>query len=231
MAAALTQSLIACHECDLLQRKTAARANGTVKCRRCGSVLYRNKRNSLDHTLALTVGAMIVLIVTNVFPILGLQAGGDRTSATLFGTAWALHEMHMTSVAVLVLVTTLLVPALQLGVTLYMLVPLKLGRVPHGLSPIFRLRQSIRPWSIVEVYLLGIIVALAKAAHSATVVPGIALWSFGALVVLLAASAASFNTEDFWARVAACQTRVRRLGTTVAAADREQHDHGAASLS
>jgi hypothetical protein len=50
-------------------------------------------------------------------------------------------------------------------------------------------------------------------------------------VVLLAASAASFNTEDFWARVAACQARVRRLGTTVAAADREQHDHGAASLS
>jgi paraquat-inducible protein A len=67
---------------------------------------------------------------------------------------------------------------------------------------------------MVEVFMLGILVSLAKLTHIAHVVPGIALWSFSALMLLLAAAAASFEAQDLWARVEAIthgkrQKRVR----------------------
>ena len=72
----------------------------------------------------------------------------------------------MTSVAALVFVTTFLMPALQIGALLYLLLPLKLGRVPHGLPRVFRLVHAVRPWGMVEVFMLGMLVRSAKlAAH------------------------------------------------------------------
>jgi paraquat-inducible protein A len=197
--------LIACHECDLLQRETPLAAGGTARCPRCGAVLYRNTPDSLDRTLAYTLGAAVLFVVANAFPIVGLDAQGNRSSTTLFGTVRALHDDGMTSVAGLVFVTTILMPALNIGALLYMLLPLKLGRVPHGLPAVFRLVDAVRPWGMVEVFMLGTLIALTKLAALASVVPGIALWSFGALMFLVAAAAASFDSHALWARVEAAR--------------------------
>jgi paraquat-inducible protein A len=194
-------SLIACHECDLLQRETILPPGGTACCRRCGAFLYRNKPDSLDHTLAYSLGAAILFILANVFPIVGLEAQGNRTSTTLIGTVRTLHDQGMTIVATLVFVTTFLMPVLEIGAMLYMLAPLKFGWVPKGLPATFRLVQTVRPWGMVEVFMLGTLVSLAKLAHIAAVLPGIALWSFGALMFLVAAAAASFDARDLWERV------------------------------
>jgi len=196
-------SLIACHECDLLQREVVLPPGGAARCRRCDMVLYRNFPDGLDRTLALTLAAAVLYLVANAFPIVGLDAQGHRTSTTLFGSVRTLHEQDMTSVAALVFFTTIFVPVVQLGAMLYMLFPLKLGRVPPGLPHVFRLLQTVRPWGMVEVFLLGTLVSLAKLAHLASLVPGIALWSFGAVMVLLAAAASSFDPHSFWARVEA----------------------------
>jgi paraquat-inducible protein A len=195
-------SLIACHECDLLQREVPLPTGRAARCRRCGAVLYRNTPDSLNRTLAYTLAAALLFAVANAFPIVGLDAQGNRTATTLFGTVRTLHDDGMTSVAALVFVTTILMPALELGAMLYMLLPLKLGRVPHGLPAMFRLVQTVRPWGMVEVFMLGTLVSLAKLAHLASVVPGIALWSFAALMVLLAAVSAAFDPRALWARVA-----------------------------
>jgi len=64
-----------------------------------------------------------------------------------------------------------------------------------------RFLQAVKPWGMVEVFMLGVLVSLVKLAHLASIVPGIALWSFGGLILLLAASAASFNQQGVWARV------------------------------
>ncbi|MGH7186685.1 MAG: paraquat-inducible protein A, partial [Pseudomonadota bacterium] len=69
----------------------------------------------------------------------------------------------------------------------------------------FRLVQTVRPWGMVEVFMLGTLVSLAKLMHIAHVVPGVAIWSFGALMFLLAAAAASFDPHDLWARVDALE--------------------------
>lgn len=195
-------SLIACHECDLLQREVVLPPRGAARCRRCDMVLYRNLPDSLDRTLALALAAAVLFVVANAFPIVGLDAQGNRTSTTLFGAVRTLHDDGMTSVAALVFVTTILMPAVELGAMLYMLLPLKLGRVPHGLRAMFRAVQAVRPWGMVEVFILGTLVSLAKLAHLASVVPGIALWSFAALMVLLAAIAAAFDPRSLWERVA-----------------------------
>jgi len=204
-------SLIACHECDLLQREIVLPPGGTACCSRCGAVLHRSKPDSLDRTLAFTVGAAVLFILANVFPVVGLEAQGNRTSTTLFGTVRTLHDQGMTSVAVLVFVTTILMPMLDIGAMLYMLLPIRLGVVPKGLPAMFRLVQTVRPWGMVEVFMLGTLVSLAKLSHIAAVRPGIALWSFGMLMFLVAAAAASFEAHDFWAQVAAAGRRGRRF--------------------
>jgi len=199
----LAPALIACHECDLLQRGVPLAPRATARCTRCGAVLYRNTPDSLDRTLAYALAAAVLFVVANAFPIVGLDAQGNHTSTTLFGTVRALHDGGMTSVAGLVFVTTILMPALDIGALLYMLLPLKLGRVPHGLPAVFRLVDAVRPWGMVEVFMLGTLIALTKLAALASVVPGIALWSFGALMFLVAAAAASFDSHALWARVEA----------------------------
>lgn len=207
-------TLLACHECDLLQRETFIPVEGKACCRRCGALLYRRTRDSLDRTLALTLGAAILMIVANVFPIVALDAQGNHTSTTLFGSVRTLYDDEMRSVAALVFFTTILLPALDIGAMLYMLLPLKLGWVPTGLPAMFRLIQTVRPWGMVEVFMLGTLVSLAKLGHLAHVTPGIALWSFGALMFLVAAAAASFDAHELWSRVEATRGRRRPRRST-----------------
>jgi paraquat-inducible protein A len=68
---------------------------------------------------------------------------------------------------------------------------------------VLRALQAIRPWGMVEVFMLGVLVALVKLAHIATVEPGLALWSFGSLIVVFAAAAASFDADLAWAHLEA----------------------------
>jgi paraquat-inducible protein A len=197
--------MIACHECDLLQRAVPLAAGSSARCARCGATLYRNQPDGLDRTLAYTLGAAVLFIVANAFPIVALEAQGLRNSTTLFGTVRTMYDQDMSIVAGLVFATTILMPAIQIGALLYMLLPLKLGRVPQGLAAVFRLVQAVRPWGMVEVFMLGTLVSLTKLAHLAHVVPGIALWSFGALMFLIAAAAASFDSRALWDRAEAAR--------------------------
>ncbi|WP_447983130.1 paraquat-inducible protein A [Nitrospira sp. Nam74] len=203
----ITHSLLACHECDLLNRETPIPYGAKAYCRRCGAVLCRRTRDSLDRTLAFTLGAAILMIVANLFQIVELDVQGHHTSTTLFGSVRTLYNDGMWSVAALVFATTMLMPVLNIGAMLYMLVPLKFGWISRQLPAMFRLFQAVRPWGMVEVFMLGTLVSLAKLGHLAHVVPGIALWSFAMLMVLVAAAAASFDADELWARVDAIRRR------------------------
>jgi len=118
-----------------------------------------------------------------------------------------------------VFATTILMPALDIGAMLYMLLPLKLGWVPEGLPVMYRLVQTVRPWGMVEVFMLGTLVSLAKLGHLAHVVPGVALWSFGMLMVLVAAAAASFDAHELWARAEAIERDPQRFAATATSAE------------
>jgi paraquat-inducible protein A len=192
--------LIACQECDLLQRPAPLRARSHARCRRCYAVLYRSQSEELDRPLAFTLGATVLFVLANAFPIVGLELQGQSTTATLFGMVQSLYEEHMQMLALLVFFTTMLVPAVELAAMCYLLVPLWRGHVPARLPLALRLLQAVRPWGMVEVFMLGVLVALVKLGHVANVVPGLALWSFGGLMMMIAAAAATFDPRAIWAR-------------------------------
>ncbi len=194
--------LIACHECDLLQREAALPHGGVARCARCGAELYRNHPRSLERTMALTAGAIVLFAIANTFPIIGLKLQGQVIQTTLYNTVQTLHDQDMKSVAALVFVTTIAMPALQLFALSYLLLPLRLNRVPPYFAVVFRMLQSVRPWGMVEVFMLGVLVSLVKLAHLAGVVPGVALWSFGALMLVMAAISAVFDPRALWAKAA-----------------------------
>jgi paraquat-inducible protein A len=197
--------LLTCHECDLLQRETALSRAASARCCRCGAVLYRNHPHSLERSLALALAASILFIMANAFPIIGLEVGGEIIQTTLFGAVNSLFNNDMRLVALLVFVTTMLTPVIELAAMIYLLLPLRCGRIPAGFTLVFRALHLVEPWCMLEVFVVGILVALVKLTHIAAVVPGIALWSFGALILLLAGALSAFSPRDLWAQVARLQ--------------------------
>jgi paraquat-inducible protein A len=97
-----------------------------------------------------------------------------------------------------VALTCLVIPALQLLLMLYLLVPLKLGRVAPQSAHLFRLLGHLQPWGMLEVFMLGILVTLVKLGHSVTLLPGISIWAFAALIVVLAAQALALDPHRVW---------------------------------
>ena len=195
----MSAPLIACHECDLLQREVPLPRSGVARCGRCGATLYRSHPESIERTLALTLGAVVLFVIANTFPIVGLQLQGQVIETTLFHTVRTLYDEDMAPVAALVFATAIAMPALELFALTYLLLPLRLGRVPPYFAPVFRMLQAVRPWGMVEVYMLGVLVSLVKLAHLATVMTGVALWSIAALMLVMAAIAATFDARAVWA--------------------------------
>jgi paraquat-inducible protein A len=126
---------------------------------------------------------------------------GQVTETRLLSGVVDLYDQGMWALAVLVLITTVVVPALQLTLMLYVLVPLRLGRTPWKLVPVFRTLQELTPWAMMEVFMLGILVSLVKLAGMATMVPGISLWAFALLIIVLAWMQATLDPHIVWERV------------------------------
>jgi paraquat-inducible protein A len=195
--------LIACRECDLLQRETLAPVGATARCLRCEAFLYRRSRSGLQGTLAFTLAAIVLFLLANAFPLLSIELQGSSNATTLWDALQALLDQGRSLVAMVVFLTAMVVPALQLGTLTYMLLPLYFGRVPPFLGAALRLHQTLRPWSMLDVFVLGVLVAVARLSTVASVDWGIALWSFGGFIVLLAAAMSTFNVRELWARAAA----------------------------
>ena len=203
MATMSSGNLIACHECDLLQRDVTVAPGAAIRCARCGATLARRPRHGVDRSLPLFLAAAILFVLANAFPIVTLQLQGDETDATLLRAAQVMYDEHRPDVALLVLVTGALAPAMQIGAALYLLGALRMRRLPRGFAGAFRLFRQSAPWAMVEVFALGVLVSMVKLAHVATIVPGVALWSFGVLMVTLAAAVNSLDPRDVWARAEA----------------------------
>jgi paraquat-inducible protein A len=193
--------LIACQACDLLQHETRLRDGAAAHCNRCGTELYREHADSLERSLACALAASVLFVVANTFPIVRLQLQTEQTQSTLYGAVHDLFAQGMWFVAGLVVVTTIVVPAAQIAAISYLLLPLRLGHAPRRFHFAFRLLQSVRPWGMIDVFMLGVLVSLAKLSHMASVVPGIALWSFAGLMFLLAAATTAFDPRAFWIKV------------------------------
>lgn len=193
--------LIACHECDLLHRVQPIPEGKTAKCIRCGAVLHSHKRDSIDRTLSLTIAGMILFVLSNAYPLLALKSEGLFQEITLMAGVIDLFDQNMWGLAMLVFLTCILFPLFELSCMLYILLPIKLNKMPWKVPLILRTVQSIKPWGMMEVFMLGILVSIVKLIKMADIIPGIALYSFTALIFVLAGAAASFDFHAIWDRL------------------------------
>lgn len=190
--------LIACEECDAIHRRLVLGHNEVALCSRCGAALERDMSVHSRRALPLTVASLVMFIIANVFPIVEMQFQGHVNRTTIIGAVLSLNTEGMPGVAFLVLITIILFPLMQLLTMMYLLVAVKRAEYRHPeFNLVGRLVQMVRPWAMVEVFLLGTIVAYVKLVKMATVVPGIALLAFGALTILLAA-VLSFDPRHIW---------------------------------
>ena len=194
--------MTACPGCDLLQRVTAVPSGGRARCLRCGDTLaIEPGEGSLQRSLALATAAAIVFIIGNTTSLMGLSAVGRHASTTLLGGAYELWQQGYQVTAAAVAFACVVAPAAYLCLLLAVLWMSTRSPVPKWAGGLMRHASFLLSWSMPEVMLLGILVALIKIAALATVIPGVGLYAMGALVILLAAIKLTFDPRQIWQRL------------------------------
>jgi paraquat-inducible protein A len=202
--------LIACHECDLVHQWVEVPLGGVARCARCGGALYRPKRDSINRTLALTLTGIILYLVANTNPFLGFRIGAQVRETILATGIFQLYKQGMTIIATLVLFTVVIVPAIHLATMIYILAPLQVKQVPKHLAIVFRLYQFLKPWGMMEIFMLGILVSVVKLGKMATIIPGLALFAFLSLIFVLAAMTVALDEHLIWQTIEHQPTRAHR---------------------
>lgn len=187
-----------CLDCDLLQRGPDLHPGEAARCCRCGSVLYRERANTLDRTLGLTLTALVLWVIANAYPFMTFEFKGQSESNVILSGVVELYSNGAVALSALILFTSIVAPILYIGGLLYVLVPVKFGWRAPGVAACFRVLVELRPWSMLEVYLLGVMVAVIKLNQLASIEPGIALGAFVALILVWSASQASLDPRVVW---------------------------------
>jgi paraquat-inducible protein A len=192
--------LIACRSCDCLHRIVDVPAGGKACCRRCDDVLYRHLPRSLDNSAALYLAAFILLLLANTFPFVALQYGDRIEQSLLISGGFALQQAGMGEIGLLVFLTSVMFPFLTTLSMLYLLLPLRIGVRPPQMTLVWRLVRLLSPWSLIGVFMLGLLVSVVKLQDLAMIIPGVAFYAFIALLVVSSAAAASFDPAVLWPR-------------------------------
>lgn len=167
---------VACHECDL-PVTLPDDASGKLLCPRCGCLLAKFSRDS-QALLAVSFTALILLLMANAFPFMAFSIQGQYQAITLLQSVFELWEQDYKSLAIMVLIFILLAPLLFLSGLISVLLPLQLRRRNRFTVFILRWLFRITHWSMVEVFLIGVLVSLIKIAAMADVIPGISFWAY-----------------------------------------------------
>lgn len=198
-------SLIACNDCDLLFRIHTLQDDQRAVCPRCRAVVRKKKPHSLDQTIIYSLTALILFGLANVFPLLSFQLQGREQVTFLISGGIELYQQGFWELALLVIALGVVFPLFRILGTLYVLIPLKFDRKAWKAKETFRLVTVLTPWAMMEVFMLGVIVAYVKLVDWATVVFGISFYSFAALIVFMSITATVLNPDEIWERLGRAQ--------------------------
>jgi len=195
---------IACVLCDLVLTIEPLKPGQRATCPRCGNLLSSCTPDALTRLLALSIASLLLLALANSFPFMALEAKGLEKVMTLPATALELYEEGYAALAVLVLGVIVLVPAAMLCILVALSVWLRQGRGAAWLVPAGRLLFTMSPWSMVEVFVIGVIVSLVKIVHLAHVELGVAFWSYTAFGLCFIATLSSLDRLSLWREIERC---------------------------
>ena len=196
-----SEDVIACPECDLLQVLLPLPLRGKAQCDRCGTTLAMRHTDPLDLPLALTLAAIITFVVANTAPLMGLAVAGRHASTTIVGGALEMWRQGQELTAAVVAFCAVVAPAAHLVFLLAVLVAIRRPPAPQWVGKLLRGANLMRPWSMTEVMMLGILVALVKIAQLATVEPDIGTYATGVFILLLSTILVTFDSGAVWMRV------------------------------
>lgn len=200
-----------CPECGTLHRVRRAPAGVTASCRTCGALLYRQREESVQRALALTVAALLLFVIAHALPFMTFAMEGNSRAGTILGSVAALWRDGAWQLAIVVLLLATVMPLAKLLLELWVLVPLSLGRIAPGTGRLFALANTSRLWAMTEIYLLAVLVAYVKLRDLATIQVGPALWAFVGLILAIAAADNLLDRRAVWWRLQP-QARLDELG-------------------
>lgn len=177
-------SLIVCEHCDTVYRRPALAPGEGVRCDVCTSPFPRTARWDIDCWLALTLAAVIVDVIANVCPVIRISFKGLHNEGTLWQSTAALAHGPITLMAVAAALVVIVLPLVQMLVLGWLLLYARARRRAPGFGMAQKLLVRLRPWSMIEVALIGILVSVIKLSGFLHVAPGTGLWAAGVLMVL-----------------------------------------------
>ena len=186
MLAEPLEDLIACPRCDALHHIVAPQAGQRAICRRCETVLITPRTGAYLRVVTLAVTILILMTGAIFLPFLQIRVAGISNSASVFDAALAFTEGRMAPLSIAVAALIMFIPVLRVALIVYVLGPLAAGRRPlPRAAAAFRLSEDLKPWSMAEIFVIGVAVALVKVAALAQVFFGPAFWMFAVLVVII----------------------------------------------
>ncbi|WP_338514212.1 paraquat-inducible protein A [Pseudomonas poae] len=190
--------LVACHECDLLMRKPVLARGEKAQCPRCGYELYAHRHNVIERSLALVIAALLLYIPANFLPIMQLNLLGQSSEDTVWTGVVGLFDTGMQGVAIVVFLCSMGIPLLKLLCQLTVLLSIrwKIGR-NYGLL-LYRIYHHMKDWGMLEVYLMGVLVAIVKLADMASITVGVGLVCFISLLVVQVLLELVMSPHQIW---------------------------------
>lgn len=194
----------ACPDCDLLVSIAPLGHNERALCPRCDAVLVRGGR-SMDSVFALTLAGIVLWCASLLQPVLIFDFNGSQQVMSLWQAAFSMFAQDQWLLALLVAMTTLVAPLLQLGTMIWLLLPIQLGRRPPLVGWVFRLLQANQGWIMLEVFFLSLLVTAVKLSDTAQLLPGWSLLAFMTLMLVMSAMRLLFDSDVYWRAVAKCR--------------------------
>ena len=193
-------SLVTCHSCHLLCRTPSAKDANEVLCPRCGASLHQRKPNSIARTWALVLAALIFYIPANVLPMTLTTSMGKVQADTIMSGVIYFMVSDSWPIALVILIASICVPLLKLSVLSFLLISVhrKSSWRPHDRTRLYRITEAVGRWSMLDIFVITILVALVKLRSLATIEAGPAAVFFAAVVVITMFAAMSFDPRLIW---------------------------------
>lgn len=191
---ARSKGLASCHLC---QKVASIELH---ECPRCGTALHSRKSNSLHRTLALLCTASILYIPANIYPIMITDQLGSSLESTILGGVVLLIQMDSIPVAAIIFIASVMVPVGKLISMFYLCWTVKTGSSvsPRQRSIAYRITELIGKWSMIDVFVVSILVALVHIGKILVIRPGVASIAFAALVIVTMIAAEGFDPRLIW---------------------------------
>ena len=196
---ALQAGLISCHSCGLLSDNGGSRQDA-LQCPRCSASLHSRKANSLARTWALVIAALIFYVPAMAFPITQITNLGAVQADTIMSGVIFFIQSGSWEVALVIFVASIIVPIMKLIILVFLLISVKRNSRWRQIdrARMYRLTELVGRWSMVDIYVVTILVALVNLGVIANIDAGPAAFYFAAVVIITIYAARTFDPRLIW---------------------------------